>query len=88
MASSTRRRCVAATSATEGPHRPERGDPEIAQILGRQPPQHRIVDVVVAKARRVSFQPQAAQPIGDIDNRACRRQFRGRHLDLHRHGSA
>jgi hypothetical protein len=30
-----------------------------------QPLQDRIVDVIVAESRRVSFEPQAAQPTGD-----------------------
>src|SRR5271157_6026362 len=38
------------------------GDPQIAQILGGQPPQDRIVDVIVAESRRVLCEPQSAQP--------------------------
>jgi hypothetical protein len=34
---------------------------QLAQILCGQPLQDRIVDVIVAESRRVSFEPQAAQ---------------------------
>ena len=34
---------------------------QLAQILRGQPLQDRIVDVIVAESRRVSFEPQAAQ---------------------------
>src|SRR5271166_4246190 len=43
------------------------GDPQIAQILGGQPPQDRIVDVIVAESRRVLCEPQSAQPLGNIE---------------------
>ena len=40
----------------------DRGDAQLAQILGGQPSQNRIVDVIVAERRRVLFEPQPAQP--------------------------
>jgi hypothetical protein len=39
----------------------DRSDTQLAQILCGQPLQDRIVDVIVAESRRVSFEPQAAQ---------------------------
>jgi hypothetical protein len=38
----------------------DRGDAQVAQILGGQPPQDRIVDVIVAESRSVLFEPQSA----------------------------
>jgi hypothetical protein len=38
----------------------DRGDAQLAQILGGQPPQDRIVDVIVAESRSVLFEPQSA----------------------------
>jgi hypothetical protein len=45
----------------------DRGDAQLAEILGGQPPQDRIVDVIVAESCGVLFEPQPAQPIGDLD---------------------
>jgi hypothetical protein len=38
----------------------DRGDAQLAQILGCQPLQYRIVDVIVAESRGVLFEPQPA----------------------------
>ena len=40
----------------------DRGDAQLAQILGSQPPQYVAVDIIVAECGRVSFEPQPAQP--------------------------
>jgi len=45
----------------------DRHDAELTQILGRQPPQHLPVNVVLAERGRVLFEPEAAQPFRYID---------------------
>jgi len=49
---------------------PDRRDPEIAQILGRQPAQNLTINIVVTERRRVLFEPETAKPFGDV-HRCC-----------------
>jgi hypothetical protein len=44
----------------------DRGDAELAQILGRQLRQNLAVDVIVAEVRRILLKPEPAQPFGQI----------------------
>ena len=44
----------------------DRRDAELAQILGRQPPQNLPVDIVVAERGRILVEPEIAQPLGHI----------------------
>ena len=51
---------------------PDRGDAEILQIFGRQARQNSGIDRVIAECGGVLFEPQLAQPIGDLDrHRPC-----------------
>jgi hypothetical protein len=40
----------------------DRGHADTDQVVGRQLRQHFAIDIVVAKCRRVLFEPQPAQP--------------------------
>ena len=42
------------------------GGDDLAQILGRQPPQNLPVDIVVAERGRILVEPEIAQPLGHI----------------------
>jgi hypothetical protein len=45
----------------------DRGDAQLAQILGGQPAQDRIVDIIVAESRGILLEAQPAQPTSDLD---------------------
>ena len=49
---------------------PDRRNPEIAQIVARQPSQNFAVNVVLMERWRVLFEPETAKPFGDI-HRSC-----------------
>ena len=40
--------------------------PQLAQVLSREAAQNLLIDVVVAERGHISFEPEAAQPLGHI----------------------
>jgi len=42
------------------------GDAKILQIIGRQARQYSLVDLVIAKRRRIALEAQILQPLGNV----------------------
>jgi mRNA interferase HigB len=79
------RRCLAAKRRNRVEQPPAvayRGDPELAQILARQPAQNLSINVVVAERGPILFEPETAQPFAYMHLNCLRKACGGAHYNL------